>query len=344
VVNAFSASAGGGNSAAVVFGHTSMALELAPAGNAGASALQAVAAEFNLAETAFVRRVGPAFTAQPPTLCAASDPSSGAASGVGAAGVGAEGAVMGASAAGGGASDHFELRWFTPVAEVDLCGHATLAAAHALLSTGRAAGPVTFHTRSGRLTVATAAPGGGLVMDFPAEPAAAWGLPDDASKVQAVASCLNLSPSDLIFCGKNRMDCLAEISPEAFMGLGAPDLALVAALPCRGLIVTTAWPRLKDILMSAGEGGGGNLPSCPPDGASVDFVSRFFAPQIGIPEDPVSSRPAPPFQGLTKKTWKDPAVKPTSLARCPRVRWCPAFPRRCWRAAAVPMLLCLLPE
>jgi predicted PhzF superfamily epimerase YddE/YHI9 len=143
------------------------------------------------------------------------------------------------------------LRWFTPVAEVDLCGHATLAAAHVL------GGDRTFHTRSGALTC-TSTGDGWVEMDFPADPPAPtepWpelaGLVPDVT-VTAVA--------------RGRFDLLVEVaSAEQVRGL-RPDLGALRLLPLRGLIVTAR----EDA------------------GSAADIVSRCFYPAVGVDEDPVT--------------------------------------------------------
>jgi len=148
----------------------------------------------------------------------------------------------------------FDLRWFTPAAEVDLCGHATLASAHVLLDPGAAGSAVRFHTRSGMLVVHRAGDGR-LVMDFPAEPAEAAEPP--AGLEEALGA-------RIVAFGRNRMDVLAELEDEhAVRGL-KPDLPAIARLDVRGVIVTAA---------GSGE---------------FDFVSRFFGPAVGVPEDPVT--------------------------------------------------------
>lgn len=150
----------------------------------------------------------------------------------------------------------FGLRWFTPKVEVALCGHATLASAHVLYETGRVKprDTVRFHTKSGELTVKRA--GDELEMDFPAVGAE----PCDAPPGLAVA--LGVQPS---YVGRNGMDYLVELADEATVRALTPDLAKLAALPVRGVIVTAA--------------------SSTP---SADFISRFFAPRAGVPEDPVT--------------------------------------------------------
>lgn len=146
----------------------------------------------------------------------------------------------------------FHLRWFTPVLEIDLCGHATLAAAHVLFTElGYAGAQIAFHTRSGILTVQRA--GNRYVMDFPARPPVACGAPE------ALVQALGQVPR---YVGRSR-DYLALLESEAAVRNIRPDLAAVARLDAIGLIVTAP-------------------------GESVDFVSRFFAPQAGVPEDPVT--------------------------------------------------------
>ncbi len=150
----------------------------------------------------------------------------------------------------------FELRWFTPAVEVDLCGHATLASAHVLWERGHLppGETVVFHTKSGPLTARQDA-GGWIVMDFPAEPDA------PVSPSPALVEVLGARPR---YAGRNRRDLIVELDDEAAVRGLAPDLPALARLPVRGLIVTAA-----------------------ADG-DYDFVSRFFAPAVGIPEDPVT--------------------------------------------------------
>ena len=139
-----------------------------------------------------------------------------------------------------------DLRWFTPTVEVDLCGHATLAAAHVLGGSGQ------FHTRSGRL-VCTAGAGGLIEMDFPADPLAEADDPCD------------LGVGEVSYFGEAKYFHLVRLSDaESVRGL-RPDLARLAALGSGGVIVTA-------------EG----------DRDDVDCVSRVFAPNSGIPEDPVT--------------------------------------------------------
>jgi PhzF family phenazine biosynthesis protein len=151
--------------------------------------------------------------------------------------------------------DAYRLRWFTPRVEVDLCGHATLASAHVLWQTRRLAPdrPALFQTRSGRLTATRQ--GELISMDFPAVRAQPCG--DEPRLAEPLGAPLR-------YLGRNGMDYLALLdSEETLRGL-RPDFARLAALPVRGVIVTAA---------GSGE---------------FDFVSRFFAPRVGVPEDPVT--------------------------------------------------------
>ncbi len=153
-------------------------------------------------------------------------------------------------------ADGFGLRWFTPTLEVDLCGHATLAAAHALWQERRLASDVAarFHTRSGVLTATHR--GAWIELDFPAEPAA------ETEPPAALPAALGTAAK---WTGRNRFDWLVEVDSAATVRALAPDLVRLATVPTRGVIVTA-----------------------PADDARFDFVSRFFAPAAGIPEDPVT--------------------------------------------------------
>lgn len=149
----------------------------------------------------------------------------------------------------------FGLRWFTPTVEVDLCGHATLASAHALYTAGWAAedAPIAFRTKSGILC-AELRPDG-IALDFPAERA----LPGEPTP-----DLRQVAP-DAVWVGQNRFDRLIELPDEGAVRAFRPDMAAIARLGMRGLIVTARG-----------------------DGKPHDFVSRFFAPQTGVPEDAVT--------------------------------------------------------
>ncbi len=152
--------------------------------------------------------------------------------------------------------EDFDLRWFTPAAEVALCGHATLAGAHALWESGRlpADRPARFHTRSGLLTCVRV--DGQIEMDFPATPPVACPPPD------GLTAALGVTPR---WVGRTRFDLLAELESEAVLRGVKPDFARIAALGGRGLIATAR-----------------------AETAGYDFVSRFFAPAVAVPEDPVT--------------------------------------------------------
>jgi PhzF family phenazine biosynthesis protein len=168
--------------------------------------LQAVAAENNLSETAFVLPLG----------------------------------------------DRFGLRWFTPAMEVDLCGHATLAAAFVLFESGAAGGAsIRFATQSGELRVSRS--GELLSLDFPARPA------ERIADSDLVAAALGAQPAEL----HAARDLMAIFESEREIAELRPDFARLAALDAFAVAVTAP-------------------------GREVDFVSRFFAPKAGIPEDPVT--------------------------------------------------------
>ena len=146
----------------------------------------------------------------------------------------------------------FDLRWFTPSLEMDLCGHATLAPAHVIFRhLGYRASVVRFQTRSGVLTVAR--DGELLTLDFPARPAVPCDVPAELSMG------LRSSPTTT---AKAR-DYLAVFETEQAVRSLQPDMAALMRLDCLGIIATAP-------------------------GEDCDFVSRFFAPRAGVPEDPVT--------------------------------------------------------
>jgi PhzF family phenazine biosynthesis protein len=149
-----------------------------------------------------------------------------------------------------------DLRWFTPLKEVRLCGHATLASAHILWETGwlDLSQPASFDTLSGRLTAVRRADW--IEMDFPARPQQPADLP------AGLAEVLGAVP---VYVGSNGQTYLLELESEQAVRDLRPDLPRLLDLPVKAVIVTAS--------------------SAAPD---YDFVSRFFAPAIGIPEDPVT--------------------------------------------------------
>ncbi len=172
--------------------------------------MQAVAAEMNLSETAFVRRSG----------------------------------------------DEWSLRWFTPAVEVRLCGHATLASAHILYEIGllQPHEPARFRTLSGLLTARR--DGDAIVLDFPSQP------PHRIRPPAGLAVALQADPE---WVGSNGSDLLVELASEELVRTLQPDLDALRRVEARGIIVTAV----------------SDDPRC-------DFVSRFFAPRVGVNEDPVT--------------------------------------------------------
>ncbi len=171
--------------------------------------MQAVAAEMNLSETAFVRPIARGFS----------------------------------------------LRWFTPMVEVDLCGHATLAAAHVLWQEGIApmGRELSFQTRSGQLSAVRT--GSAIELDFPARPARVCRVPS------GLARALGASPRVVAM---SKDDLLVELASERAVRELRPDFTRLRHLRVRGVIVTAR------------------------AGRRWDFVSRFFAPAVGVDEDPVT--------------------------------------------------------
>jgi predicted PhzF superfamily epimerase YddE/YHI9 len=152
--------------------------------------------------------------------------------------------------------DGFNLRWFTPATEVELCGHATLASAHILWETGCLGpdAPARFYTLSGLLSARRL--GDWIELDFPAEPAAPATPSDDLLRA------LGVEPG---YVGENRFDYLVQVPLEQTVRTMKPDLAVLREVTHRGVMVTS-------------------LSESP----EYDFVSRFFAPAVGIDEDPVT--------------------------------------------------------
>jgi PhzF family phenazine biosynthesis protein len=150
-----------------------------------------------------------------------------------------------------------DLRWFTPAGEIALCGHATLASAHALWERGLVAPgePARFHTKSGLLT-ATRGTDALIDLDFPARQTTPIPAPVDLA--QALGE-------PIVHVGKSAEQILCEVPSEAAVRRLKPDLAYVATLPARGVIVTAR-----------------------AEPGAFDFVSRYFAPAAGVPEDPVT--------------------------------------------------------
>ena len=153
--------------------------------------------------------------------------------------------------------DGWSLRWFTPAVEVKLCGHATLGSAHALWEEGRLGvnDVARFHTLSGLLTASR--DGEWIELDFPAKTA------QEIAPADGLLESLGVQRASYV--GRNEFDYLVEVESEDEVRALQPDFARLAQIPVRGVMVTS---------------------KASTDGA--DFVSRFFAPAVGVPEDPVT--------------------------------------------------------
>jgi PhzF family phenazine biosynthesis protein len=154
--------------------------------------------------------------------------------------------------------DGFRLRWFTPMVEVKLCGHATLATAHVLWEQGLLPQDreARFETLSGGL--AARRDGDLIELDFPARPP----LPEPPAWAEAVVGALGVKP---VFIGMSAEDVIFEAADEGTVRALEPDFAALRSLPARGVIVTSRAAERR-----------------------FDFISRFFAPAVGVDEDPVT--------------------------------------------------------
>jgi PhzF family phenazine biosynthesis protein len=148
--------------------------------------------------------------------------------------------------------DGFSLRWFTPAVEVALCGHATLASAHALYEE-QGLQSARFHTKSGLLTAERS--GDWIELDFPATPPRSSDAPAGLLESLGIRGAL--------YVGLNKFDYVIEVTSEEEVRALAPDFAGLRTMPVRGVIVTSR-------------------------GSEYDFISRFFAPAVGVDEDPVT--------------------------------------------------------
>ncbi|OCL25183.1 oxidoreductase [Orenia metallireducens] len=152
--------------------------------------------------------------------------------------------------------DGYNLRWFTPEHEEELCGHATLASAYVLWETKRVKEDkeINFYTRSGLLTARKN--GEWIELNFPAEP---------EKKAEASDIIINSLGVEPRYVGRNRLDYLVEVESEELLRGISPDFKALKDLKARGVIVTSK-----------------------SDSKEYDFVSRFFAPGVGVDEDPVT--------------------------------------------------------
>jgi len=222
IVDAFTTTPFMGNAAAVVL------LDAFPED----AVLQLVAAQMNLSETAFVVKARHPERSEG-SISSSPDP----------------------SASPQDDKTEYDLRWFTPTIEVNLCGHATLAAAHILHQTGRikSGDMVTFHTLSGELRARVLEKT--VELDFPL-------LAGEKAKPPAALKALNV---DILACERNRDNYLVEVTDFAALTACKPNFKKLAKMDMQGVIVTTATGI-----------------------AGYDFASRYFAPNCGIDEDPVT--------------------------------------------------------
>lgn len=153
-------------------------------------------------------------------------------------------------------AEGYRLRWFTPAAEVALCGHATLASAHILWETARLAEnqAACFHTKSGLLTATRR--DREIQLNFPAKPVEACAAPPGLNEALGV---------DPVFVGRSAFDYLVQVSSAKVVREVKPDFGKLTALAVRGVILTSV-----------------------SDERQFDFISRFFAPAVGVNEDPVT--------------------------------------------------------
>jgi phenazine biosynthesis protein PhzF family len=155
----------------------------------------------------------------------------------------------------------FNLRWFTPEREVDLCGHATLASAHVLWEMGylKPSETIQFFTRSGMLSAEKKADF--IELNFPSRPVADVAMPEELT--DALADALGVRPK---YVGKNSLSyLLVEVESETIVRNVCPNFELLTRLDAFGVIITSR-----------------------SDNPKYDFISRFFAPAAGINEDPVT--------------------------------------------------------
>lgn len=154
----------------------------------------------------------------------------------------------------------WSLRWFTPRAEVDLCGHATLASAHALREWKMVRqNTIRFHTRSGILAARFVEESSEIALDFPAT------LPLECEVPHGLPQALGLSESEIMWCGRSKFDIVLQLASEKAVAALQPDFPALNTFEARGVAVTAQ-----------------------SKGGECDFMSRFFAPRLGVDEDPVT--------------------------------------------------------
>ena len=162
----------------------------------------------------------------------------------------------------------FHLRWFTPTVEVDLCGHAILAAAFALWESATVdSALITFTSRSGDLAVTRDPSSERITLDFPVDPPAHDFAAQSSEEIRSsLAAALGIDAGRIIDCFQGKFDTVVVVNDERIIFRCAPDMAELEKFDIRGVIITAR--------------------SAP--ASAADFTSRFFAPKYGVPEDPVT--------------------------------------------------------
>lgn len=183
--------------------------------------------------------------------------------------------------------DEYELRWFTPAVEVDLCGHATLATAHVIFTFDNYSGDeIIFHSRSGILKVRKNEDM--LILNFPADEITKTELPDN------ITDCFGIKPQEVY---KGVSDQMFVFSSQQEIEEMDPNFHLINKLEARGIIVTAK-------------------------GDNVDFVSRFFCPQVGINEDPVTGSAHTTLTPYWAKSLDKNSMSAMQLSKRVGVLWC----------------------
>jgi PhzF family phenazine biosynthesis protein len=203
------------------------------------------------------------------------------------------------------AGKRFSLRWFTPTTEVDLCGHATLASAHVLWETAKLAPTevALFDTKSGQLTARRI--GEWIELDFPTTP---------VTPSEPIADLSSILGARVIGEYRSAFDLMVELENERAVAELVPDLTSLAKIAGRGIVVTA-------------------------QGEQCDFVSRFFAPQSGVPEDPVTgSTHCALGEFWAKRLGKSDLVARQLSVRRGEIRVCLRGPRTLLQGQAITVL------
>jgi PhzF family phenazine biosynthesis protein len=186
--------------------------------------------------------------------------------------------------------NRFTLRWMTPTVEVALCGHATLGAAHAVYHDYKLVpltSPIEFHTRQSGILTCSIDDEGLVVLNFPATPPIRVDLtPDELGHIK---SGFGINAGDIIFAGRSLYDLVIQVTPEIFQNNLTINQQSIEALGGRGCIVCCLGGKRTTTSLSSSSSGGSDAE----EGQIIydkryDFLSRFFAPCAGVPEDHVT--------------------------------------------------------